>query len=89
MGALPALALFRPGLVAPFLCVLLVFPLVVLLGAKSEPSTGVGRCCDALGKASYCVYVLHRPLGALVYAAALQFTGQGWKSSPPGAVWSS
>ncbi|MET8949618.1 acyltransferase family protein [Streptomyces sp. NPDC004393] len=83
MGALPALALFRPGLVAQLLCVLLVFPLVVLLGARSEPSTGVGRCCDTLGKASYCVYVLHRPLGALVYAAALQCTGRGLEAFAP------
>ncbi|MGW1257858.1 acyltransferase family protein [Streptomyces sp. NPDC002513] len=76
MAALPALALFSPGLVTQLLCVLLVFPLIVLLGASSEPSTGSIRgCCDALGKASYCVYVLHRPLAALLYAATLQFTG--------------
>ncbi|MFF7183792.1 hypothetical protein ACFZAR_00855 [Streptomyces sp. NPDC008222] len=56
---------------------------------EDRASTAIGRCCDVLGKASYCVYVLHRPLGALVYAAALQFTGRGLEAFAPGAVWCS
>ncbi|MFJ7900628.1 acyltransferase family protein [Streptomyces sp. NPDC096198] len=75
MGALPTLAFLPPGPASALLCVFVVFPLVVLLGAGREPSTRLGPWCEALGKSSYCVYVLHRPLAALLYAAALQFTG--------------
>ncbi|MFJ9902542.1 acyltransferase family protein [Streptomyces sp. NPDC101152] len=75
MGVLPVMALFRPGPIVQLLSVLLVFPLVVLLGAGSEPRAATQGIYASLGKASYCVYVLHRPLAALLYAAALQFAG--------------
>ena len=75
MGVLPVMALLSPGPIVQLLSVLLVFPLVVLLGAGSEPRAATQGIYAALGKASYCVYVLHRPLAALLYAAALQFAG--------------
>jgi peptidoglycan/LPS O-acetylase OafA/YrhL len=83
MGVLPAMAFFRPGLIGQFLSVLLVFPLVVLLGARSEPRSGTQRVYESLGKASYCVYVLHRPLAALLYAVVLQFSGRQLESFAP------
>ncbi|MHB9860992.1 acyltransferase family protein [Streptomyces sp. YIM S03343] len=76
MCVLPVMAFFRPGLIWQLLSVLLVFPLVVLLGARSEPRSGTQGVYESLGKASYCVYVLHRPLGALFYAFVLRFSGQ-------------
>ena len=75
MGVLPVMALLSPGPIVQLLSVLLVFPLVVLLGAGSEPRAATQGIYAALCKASYCVYVLHRPLAALLYAAALQFAG--------------
>jgi peptidoglycan/LPS O-acetylase OafA/YrhL len=83
MGVLPAMAFFRPGLIGQLLSVLFVFPLVVLLGARSGPRSGTQRVYESLGKASYCVYVLHRPLGALLYAVVLQFSGQRLESFAP------
>ncbi|KJY41573.1 hypothetical protein VR41_11990 [Streptomyces sp. NRRL B-1568] len=83
MGVLPVMALFRPGLTGQFLSVLIVFPLVVLLGARNEPRSGTQRVYESLGKASYCVYVLHRPLAALLYAVVLQFSGQQMESFAP------
>jgi peptidoglycan/LPS O-acetylase OafA/YrhL len=75
MGVLPVMALFSPGPIVQLLSVLLVFPLIVLLGARNEPRAATQGIYESLGKASYCVYVLHRPLAALLYAAVLQFAG--------------
>ncbi|MDQ1016557.1 acyltransferase family protein [Streptomyces afghaniensis] len=83
MGVLPAMAFFRPGLTGQLLSVLFVFPLVVLLGSRSEPGSGTQRVYESLGKASYCVYVLHRPLAALLYAVVLRFSGQPLESFAP------
>ncbi|WP_158778620.1 acyltransferase family protein [Streptomyces cellulosae] len=83
MGVLPVMAFFRPGLTGQLLSVLFVFPLVVLLGARSEPRSGTQRVYESLGKASYCVYVLHRPLAALLYAVVLQVSGQRLESFAP------
>lgn len=83
MGVLPVMAFFRPGLIGQLLSVLLLFPLVVLLGSRNEPRSGTRRAYGTLGKASYCVYVLHRPLAALLYAVVLQFSGQQLESFAP------
>ncbi|MFE2969351.1 hypothetical protein ACFXKC_37930 [Streptomyces sp. NPDC059340] len=77
------MALFRPGLIAQLASVLLVFPLVVLLGARNEPRVGSQGIYDSLGKASYCVYVLHRPLAALLYAFVLQLSGRRLEAFAP------
>ncbi len=83
MAVLPVMAFFRPGLIGQLLSVLFVFPLVVVLGARSEPRSGTQRVYESLGKASYCVYVLHRPLAALLYAVVLQFSGQHLEAFAP------
>lgn len=75
MGVLPVTALFNPGPIVQLLFALLVFPLIVLLGARIEPRAALQGNYESLGKASYCVYVLHRPLAALLYGAVLQFGG--------------
>ncbi|MET8949070.1 acyltransferase [Streptomyces sp. NPDC004542] len=82
-GVLLAMAFFRPGLIGQLLSVLLVFPLVVMLGARSEPRSGARGAHESLGKASYCVYVLHRPLAALLYAVVLRLSGQRLESFAP------
>jgi peptidoglycan/LPS O-acetylase OafA/YrhL len=83
VAVLPVVALFSPGPVVQLLSVLLVFPAVVLLGARNEPGTVTAGVHASLGKASYCVYVLHRPLAALVYAAVLRFCGRPLEAFAP------
>ncbi|MFC9646730.1 acyltransferase family protein [Streptomyces mirabilis] len=83
LAALPGMALFSPGPIAQLVSVLLVFPLVVLLGARNEPRGGSQGVYDSLGKASYCVYVLHRPLAALLYAFVLQLSGHRLEAFAP------
>lgn len=45
--------------------VLVAFPLVLVVGCRSEPGPLARRWFHALGLASYAVYVLHQPAGAL------------------------
>ncbi|MEU2154388.1 acyltransferase [Streptomyces sp. NPDC019396] len=83
MVSLPVMALTSPGPIAQLVSVVLVFPVIVLMGARSEPWSATRGFYDRLGKASYCVYVLHRPLAALVYGAALQFAGLRMEAFAP------
>ncbi|GAA1308841.1 acyltransferase [Planotetraspora silvatica] len=57
--ALPVLALIPMGYVGQLICALVVLPVLVLLGARSEPSGVTGLLCDKLGRASYALYVMH------------------------------
>ncbi|MGH3388477.1 MAG: acyltransferase family protein [Actinomadura sp.] len=75
LAALPMLAAFDLSTSAQLLCALFVFPALVLLGARVEPSGTAGVVCHKLGVASYGVYTLHKRLYMLSYAALLHFFG--------------
>lgn len=72
---LPLLMAFRLDTLTQLCCALFVFPFLVLLGTRVEP-TGVARfVCAELGRSSYAVYALHSRLYRLGYAALLQLVG--------------
>ena len=52
-----------------FLCVLLVFPVIVWLGASGKTSdTASTKVCKFLGDISYPLYIVHYPVMYLFYA---------------------
>jgi peptidoglycan/LPS O-acetylase OafA/YrhL len=53
---------------AEFAMVLLVFPMVVYLAAGVDVTGKTAEVCAFLGIASYSIYVIHEPLGALIQA---------------------
>ena len=53
---------------AEFAMVLLVFPMVVYLAAGVDVTGKTAKVCAFLGIASYSIYVIHEPLGALIEA---------------------
>jgi peptidoglycan/LPS O-acetylase OafA/YrhL len=57
-------------------CVLLVFPLVVYLGARVDPGAGVRKVATFLGLTSYAVYVLHGPVSAIFNSLARKLPGE-------------
>jgi peptidoglycan/LPS O-acetylase OafA/YrhL len=64
------------------LCIVLVFPLVVYLGASGEVKSGVSaRVCGFLGDISYPIYIIHYPF-VYTYTAWAQDNkipvAQGW-----------
>jgi peptidoglycan/LPS O-acetylase OafA/YrhL len=73
LGALPALAAVSLSTPAQLFCALVVLPLIVLLGAKSEPRGRMAFICGKLGIASYGVYALHKRLYMLSCGVLLQF----------------
>ena len=53
------------------LCVLLVFPLVVWIGASGETTDALStRICNFLGNISYPIYIVHFPLIYTCFAYA-------------------
>ena len=54
---------------------LLLFPLLIVLGANSAPHGILARACTLMGVASYAVYVLQVPLYELTIRAAATVTG--------------
>jgi len=50
-------------------CVLFVFPLVVILGTRMDPSPRLRKIATFLGLTSYAIYVLHSPLSSVLNSA--------------------
>jgi peptidoglycan/LPS O-acetylase OafA/YrhL len=72
LGALAALFAVDPGehrALFDILCVLVVFPALLALGARSEPGPRAAALFGFLGAVSYAVYALHFPLFHLAQAA--------------------
>jgi peptidoglycan/LPS O-acetylase OafA/YrhL len=65
----PLFCLHLDNVVWPLVCVLGVFPLVVLAGAASEPGPRTARAFTWLGAVSYPLYALHKPTGELLTLA--------------------
>jgi peptidoglycan/LPS O-acetylase OafA/YrhL len=64
------------------LCIILVFPLIVYLGASGEATSGLAaRVCGFLGAISYPLYIIHYPF-VYTYTAWVQdnkiAVAQGW-----------
>ena len=59
-------------------CVLIVFPVVVLLGARGKVSGRIQALCKWLGDISYPLYITHYPI---VFTLCM-----GWKSNNPTAT---
>lgn len=64
-------------------CVLLLFPVIVYLGARVDPGAGVRKVATFLGLTSYAVYVLHGPVSAVFNSLARKLPG-----ASAGAPWS-
>jgi len=63
------------------LCVLLVFPLVVWIGASGETTDALStRICNFLGDISYPIYIIHFPLIYTCFAYAKRHDTPGCKS---------
>lgn len=65
MGALVAISLAdMTAAQGPFdlICVMLVFPVIVLLCSQREPKGRFAKICSVLGLASFPLYVMHWPL---------------------------
>jgi peptidoglycan/LPS O-acetylase OafA/YrhL len=74
ISALPVLFSVNLGqVVYPLVCVLVIFPAMVLAAACAQP-TGprLTRLFETLGAASYPLYALHKPLGEIVALALHQ-----------------
>ncbi|WP_162641926.1 acyltransferase [Streptosporangium sp. 'caverna'] len=69
LAAIPVMALLPLGAYGQLFCALVVLPLLVLLGAKSETSGMTRLFCEKTGAASYAVYALHLP--ALAFFSGL------------------
>lgn len=65
------------------LCVLLVFPVIVYLGARVDPGARARQVATFLGLTSYAVYVLHGPVSAIFNSLARKLPGESG-----GAPWS-
>lgn len=64
-------------------CILLVFPLIVLMGAGSSIKGRYSvKICDFLGKISYPVYIIHYPI-IYIYMAYVTDNGLTWYDTWP------
>lgn len=70
--ALPLLFLMPRGITAELFAVLFILPSIVLLAAHSRPAAGLAVACSYLGEASYAIYVVHKKVYDLTYAAILK-----------------
>lgn len=70
LAVLPAL-FWRPAdtVVYPLVCVIAVFPALVVVAARTQPGAASRRLFAWLGAASYPLYALHRPAGELAVVA--------------------
>jgi peptidoglycan/LPS O-acetylase OafA/YrhL len=66
------------------LCVLVVFPVVVGVSTRVDPSPRWRPVASFLGLTSYAVYVFHTPLAAVLNSANRVFAG-AWFTRPPWA----
>jgi peptidoglycan/LPS O-acetylase OafA/YrhL len=58
-----------PRAIWDVLCMLVVFPLVVLWGTRVDPGERLRRVATFLGVTSYAVYVLHTPVLSVMNSA--------------------
>lgn len=72
---LPVLVALPLNTVGQLGSALVVFPVLVLLGAHVEPGGFLRQVCMVLGVASYGIYVLHKRLYDLSYGFLLQVVG--------------
>jgi peptidoglycan/LPS O-acetylase OafA/YrhL len=67
LALLPVLFWAPPdALVYPFVCVVMIFPLLVLLAAWTRPGRRSAQLFAWLGATSYPLYALHKPAGELI-----------------------
>lgn len=60
-------------------CLFFVLPLTVWLGARLQPPRALRRVCEALGDASYPLFVIHFPLLHIAYRLFARMLGvPGW-----------
>lgn len=70
-----------------FAAAVIVIPLVVAGLPRTEPKAGLNRLCDALGRVSYPLYILHWPLILIWLALARLIIEPGSETISPWLWW--
>ena len=64
-------------------CVIAIFPVLVYIGTRVDPSSALRRLATFFGTISYALYVLHSPASALVNSLLRRQPLQGFRLEPP------